>query len=240
MRKALTFFSLTLIFFFLFILSFAQRVKRSLPYARIQLSEKFWDFGYVPKEMKVSHIFLIKNSGTDTLVISRVRPDCGCTHTPLTKSRIAPNQTAELELIFDPQRFRGQITKAVSIVCNDTTTSLSDIAFTAQVGSENPMVRLDPEGILFDTLTPTQTLTKKVEVRNTSGTKLYISVAQKPKSFIDHRIDKSELLPDERTAIYFETNPPLPPGVFRTSLTLDFNGSDKIRCTIPIQGTVIK
>jgi len=240
MRKALIFFSLVTLFFFLPVLSFAQKIKKSNSSPRIELSEKSWDFGHVPREIKVSHIFLIKNSGTDTLVISRVRSDCGCTHTPLSKSRVPPNQTAELELIFNPLKFRGQISKAVSIVCNDTSGSSTDIAFTAQVGLENPMVKLNPQGILFGELTPAQKLTKNVRVRNTSGTAISISVVQNPRDFIVCQIEKTELSADESADIYFHTNPPLPTGLFRTSLTLDFIGSDKIRCTIPVQGTVTR
>jgi hypothetical protein len=240
MRKSLILLSFIAFLLFVFISSFAQQLTQSSPHARIQFSEKFWDFGYVPKDMKVSHIFQIKNSGTDTLVITRVRSDCGCIHNPLSDSRIAPSQASELEVIFNPQRFQGLITKAISVACNDTTAPVSDIAFTAQVGLENPMVKLNPEGIIFDTLTPSGELTKRVEVKNTSRIKVFISVVQMPKSFIDCQIEKLEILPDESTQIYFRTNPPLPAGVFRTSLTLDFKGSDKIRCTIPVHGVVIK
>jgi hypothetical protein len=240
MRKALTFFFLIIPFFFLSILAFSQKLKPYFPDAKIQLSERFWDFGYVPKGMKVSRIFIIKNTGSDTLIINRVRSDCGCTHTPLNNSRIAPDQTAELELIFSSQKFHGQIRKAVSIICNDTTSPSSGITFTAQVGLENPMVKLKPEGILFGNFTPAHKLTKKMEMKNISGTKLFISVAQEPKNFIDYQIEKLELLPGESTLISFKPNPPLPSGDFRTSLVLDFTGSEKIRCTIPIQGTVIK
>ncbi len=240
MRKALIFSSLVTLFFFLLIPSFAQKIKRSFSYPRIELSEESWDFGHVPKDLKVSHIFMIRNSGTDTLVITRVRSDCGCTHTPLSKSRVPPNQTAELELIFNPHKFRGQISKAVSIVCNDTVGSSTDIAFFAHVGLENPMVKVNPQGILFGELTSAQEITKKLRIRNTSGREFSISVVQNPGESIVCRIEKTELLPDESTEIYFQTNPPLPTGLFRTSLTLDFTGLDRIRCTIPIQGTVTR
>ena len=238
MRKSVLAVSFAAFFLLPFVLSLAQKSKTSLSAARIQFSEKFWDFGYVPRDMKVSHIFQIKNSGTDTLIITRVRSDCGCIHSPLSNSRIAPDQASELEVIFNPQRFRGEITKAISVTCNDTTIPVSDIAFTAQVGMENPMVELEPGGVSFDTLEPSEDLTKRVEVRNTSGRKLSISIAQAPRNFIDYRIEKLEISPEETTAIYFTTNPPLPAGAFRTSLTLDFAGSEKSRCTIPIHGVV--
>jgi len=240
MRKSATVIFFTTVFLLFFILSSAEKIKRALATARIQFSEKFWDFGHVPKDMKVSHMFQIRNSGTDTLIITKVRSDCGCIHNPLSNSRIAPSQASELEIVFNPQRFQGQITKVVSVICNDTTTSTCDITFTAHVGLENPLVELNPQGVVFDSLIPSGKVTGKVTVRNISGAKLFVSVAQPPKNFIDYRIEKLEVSPDESTEIYFTTNPPLPPGVFRTSLTLDFNGSEKIRCTIPVHGVVIR
>ncbi|MGB2697313.1 MAG: DUF1573 domain-containing protein [Candidatus Zixiibacteriota bacterium] len=238
MRRSLIFLSFTLFFFFPFILSSAQKLKKTLPASRIQLKERFWDFGHIPNCAKVSRIFQIENQGSDTLIITRVRSDCGCTHTPLSKSKIAPGEMAELELIFDPRKFHGQIQKAVSIASNDKDTPLSDIVFTAQVDLKNSMVRLNPEGLLFDTLAPNQEMVEKVDVENISGSEIFISVVLQPKEFIDCGIGKLELSPGESTQINFKIRPPLPPGHFRTSMTLEFTGAEKTRCTIPIQGIV--
>ena len=38
-----------------------------------------WDFGQVLQDQAVSHQFEIRNTGKDTLFISRVKPACGCT-----------------------------------------------------------------------------------------------------------------------------------------------------------------
>ncbi len=240
MRRSLIFLSFTLLFFFLCVSLIAQKLEKNTPDIRLKLEENSWDFGYIPNFMKVSHIFHIENQGRDTLIITRVRSDCGCTHIPLRKSWIGPKEKTELELIFDPSKFHGPIQKAVSIVSNDKDAPLSDILFTAQVGLKNPMIRLNPEGILFDTLTSSQERMKEVKVENISKSNLFILVVQKPEEFIDYGIEKFELGPGEKTQIYFKTRPPLPSGLIRTSLTLEFSGLEKIRCTIPIQGFVSK
>lgn len=238
MRRSLIFLSFTLLFFFLPVSSIAQKLEKNTPDVRLRLEENSWDFGYIPNFMKVSHIFHIENQGRDTLIITRVRSDCGCTHIPLRKSWIGPKEKTELELIFDPSKFHGPIQKAVSIMSNDMATPLSDILFTAQVGLKNPMVRLNPEGIFFDTLTSSQERMKEIELENISEEKFFISVVQGPQEFVDYGIGKFELGPREKTQIYFKTRPPLPSGLIRTSLTLEFKSSGKSRCTIPIQGVV--
>lgn len=240
MRRTLIFLFFISLFFFPFILSYAQKINKNLAEPRIKLNENFWDFGHIPSFAKVSQIFKIQNQGNDTLIITRVRSDCGCTHTPLSKSKIAPGEMAELELIFDPSKFHGQIQKAVSIMSNDVATPISDIVFTAMVGLNNTMVKLNPEVILFDTLTSSQEKTGEIEVKNISKAELFIRVVQGPQEFIDYGIEKFELIPGESTQIFFRTRTPLASGLIRTSLTLELSGSEKIRCTIPILGFVGK
>lgn len=41
---------------------------------RIVIPEKSWDFGYVPQKGTFTHDYWIKNVGTDTLRIIKVRP----------------------------------------------------------------------------------------------------------------------------------------------------------------------
>lgn len=81
MRKLL---SVTIVFLFMLILSTphpisgAQKSKTSpkTSYGRgkAHFSETTWDFGRIPANSTVSHVFWIKNVGTDTLKISGVRP----------------------------------------------------------------------------------------------------------------------------------------------------------------------
>lgn len=41
---------------------------------KMQLSEDFFDFGYLPRSSKVSHIFWLKNVGNDSLEIISIKP----------------------------------------------------------------------------------------------------------------------------------------------------------------------
>ncbi len=48
----------------------------ALAYAdpRLVIPEKSWDFGYVPQQGTFAHDYWIKNVGTDTLRIIKVKP----------------------------------------------------------------------------------------------------------------------------------------------------------------------
>lgn len=59
------------ILFFAIIMAFASLV---LADPRISVPEKSWDFGNVPQNGTFSHDYWVKNIGTDTLRIIKVKP----------------------------------------------------------------------------------------------------------------------------------------------------------------------
>jgi hypothetical protein len=44
----------------------------------------------------VDHTFVLKNAGTSDLLITAIRPACGCTAANLTRQTIPPGESAEL------------------------------------------------------------------------------------------------------------------------------------------------
>ena len=85
------------LFYLLIILS----VSLSLNAApQIQIPETTFNFGKAPQRAVVSHVFWIKSVGTDTLVIKKVIPGCGCTKAPLKDSVLAPGDSTSLEIIL--------------------------------------------------------------------------------------------------------------------------------------------
>ncbi|MEW6051384.1 MAG: DUF1573 domain-containing protein [Candidatus Zixiibacteriota bacterium] len=77
------------------------------------------DFGFVPQNAKVSHVFWLRSTGTDTVRIANVVPGCGCTRTPLEKSVLAPGDSTRLEVIFDTRSYSGLVTKRPTIQFSD-------------------------------------------------------------------------------------------------------------------------
>ncbi len=77
----------------------------------IELSESSFNFGKAPQRAAVSHTFWLKSTGTDTLVITKIVPGCGCTKAPLMDSVLAPGDSTSLEIIFETKSFRGYVTK---------------------------------------------------------------------------------------------------------------------------------
>ncbi|MGZ5209620.1 MAG: DUF1573 domain-containing protein, partial [Kaistella sp.] len=55
------------------------------PATTVALSESNFAFGKIKKGDKVEHVYEVTNTGTNPLVISEVKPACGCTVPDYTK-----------------------------------------------------------------------------------------------------------------------------------------------------------
>jgi hypothetical protein len=88
--------------------------------ARIYLKEKSFEFGKVkPGEIK-KHTFVIKNKGTDTLIIRKIRPSCGCTVARMENTKIPPGKSSKLEIEYNTLgATKGVNNKPVTIISTD-------------------------------------------------------------------------------------------------------------------------
>jgi hypothetical protein len=87
---------------------------------KLVMSDTTYDFGYVPQNAHISHIFWLKSGGTDTLKIIKVTPGCGCTQTPIDKDALAPKDSTRLEIIFNTGTYVGQVEKQPRVMANDS------------------------------------------------------------------------------------------------------------------------
>ena len=208
--------------------------------AKISFSETMWDFGYVPKTGKVSHTYLVKNIGEDTLIIVKVRTSCGCTTAPLSKQRIAPHETAEMKVIFDPRKIKiGETTKRLQVISNDPNNPFADVQFTAKIGRSNSLVKLTPTEINFDTVAQGTEDVRTITIENISGEKLSVELIEVPGENIELDLESTSLKPSESVQISLKLKNEATSGNFHTSLTLDFEGSKIARVSIPISGVVV-
>lgn len=84
----------------------------------LALSENHHNFGAVKKGETVQHTYEITNTGDNPLVISDVKPACGCTAPEFTKDPILPGQKGKIVLSFDSTNFDGLVNKQASVYAN--------------------------------------------------------------------------------------------------------------------------
>ena len=105
------------------------------PAPRLDLPSTTHDFGNIPAQPDVAHVFAVQNTGTTNLEISNLVTSCGCTTAQLSSSVIPPGQRADLTMVFDPDFHvtSGPVTRLVWFATNDLTQPWVELLITANV-----------------------------------------------------------------------------------------------------------
>lgn len=88
------------------------------PLTTVALSESAFEFGKIKKGDHKDHTYEITNTGNNPLIISQVKPGCGCTVPDYTKEPILPGQKGKITLKFDSSNFDGLVNKQAEIYAN--------------------------------------------------------------------------------------------------------------------------
>ena len=121
-----------------------EKASTEKPAPRLTLVEPIKDFGTVPKGQKITHQFLVKNTGTADLEIIAAKPACGCTVADFDKI-IKPGQTGKVTASVDTVTFAGPTSKSVTLETNDPNTPSAQLTISAIV---KPYVEAYPAGFV--------------------------------------------------------------------------------------------
>ncbi len=102
------------------------------PSTTVALGESNFDFGNIKKGDKVEHVYEITNTGNNPLVISEVKPGCGCTAPDFTKEPILPGKKGKITLHFDSTNFDGNVQKYADVFANVDKSPIR-LTFTANI-----------------------------------------------------------------------------------------------------------
>ena len=91
---------------------------QSKPLTTAAFNEIDHNFGDIKKGEKVEHIYEVTNTGKNPLIISTVKPGCGCTVPDYTKEPILPGQKGKITLHFDSTNFDGAVYKTADVFLN--------------------------------------------------------------------------------------------------------------------------
>lgn len=84
----------------------------------------------------VERTLILKNTGTDTLLLQRVDASCGCTGTVVSSHSIPAGSSGTLRVTFNSKNFSGQVHKTVTINSNASNAHSLVVEFTADIIDE--------------------------------------------------------------------------------------------------------
>jgi hypothetical protein len=91
-----------------------------------------YDFGLIIQGEKVSHAFKFRNVGGSDLVITSASASCGCTVPKYENKPVKPEESGEIEVVFDSENREGIQNKSVTVLAN-TQPNRKILSFTANV-----------------------------------------------------------------------------------------------------------
>lgn len=137
------------------------------------LGAEVHDFGQLIQGTHASHVFQLVSDGENDLVISRIKPSCGCTLASamllgddgsrepyVTGTSIAPGRRFEIEAAFKSDGKQGHTKTQVALYCNDPRAVIS-LGLEAEV---QPVLVLEPRSLNLGTATTSQAVTGTMRV----------------------------------------------------------------------------
>lgn len=78
------------------------------------------DFGKIPFNKPATHEFTFTNDGTSPIIISEVKPTCGCSVAEFTKTPVKPGEAGSIKVTYDAS-VKGPFTKSFIVKSNTNT-----------------------------------------------------------------------------------------------------------------------
>ena len=86
---------------------------------RVEIEPAEHDFGSVGQDQKLVFDFLVKNTGTEDLVLSRIATSCGCTAALPAERLVPPGGSTTLSVTFETRKYKGAVQRSISVASND-------------------------------------------------------------------------------------------------------------------------
>jgi hypothetical protein len=234
------YFSGILITFLLFSLTSGQaKLSKSAAKARLKFDHTTYDFGSIAKGAVVTHNYWLENLGTDTLIITKIKPTCGCTSTRKAGFAVPPGERSTIDIVFDSGKFNGRVTKSIKVESNDVMNPYLDLRFKATINNPLLLLEYSPLKVDFQNIPARKQGKVTVNVTNIDTTASKLIIVEKPSDrFLISDLKKDNLKPGGTTELTLTLANDIEPGPFLTSICLEIENKPGSRITIPISGTV--
>ncbi len=123
----------------------AKKPVASGPRPIIEIPKMRQDFGEVYERPKFEYTFAVRNRGKADLIISEVKPGCGCTVANFDKV-IAPGAEGKIELVLDGTRVHGEFSKTAQVLSNDP--EHPELTLTI-AGNKVAFLNIVPDGVVY-------------------------------------------------------------------------------------------
>jgi hypothetical protein len=99
----------------------------------VKWDQEMHDFGDIPKGIPATYEFTFTNNTKETILITSVKPACGCTAANYTKTPIKPGEKGTVEATFNAASV-APFQKSVTVMTNEGgTEAIKTLSFKGKV-----------------------------------------------------------------------------------------------------------
>lgn len=77
------------------------------------------EYGTIAENSDGHRVFTFKNTGDKPLILSNVKPSCGCTTPEWSKEEILPGQTGQIKVEYNT-KIKGDFRRSIDVYSNDS------------------------------------------------------------------------------------------------------------------------
>ncbi|HOK13562.1 MAG TPA: DUF1573 domain-containing protein [Candidatus Kapabacteria bacterium] len=153
-----------------------------------------------PKDNPLHSEVIIKNAGTEKLVIKEVKPTCGCTTAPLDKYELEPGETTKMKVTLNLGSSSGKVHKTIRVTSNDPNAQTKIISLRANV--IRPIEIKPANYIVFDNPKVGVESTAKFFIKNNTNKPITISdFKTEPRILKINLVGEKQIQPNEEIEI---------------------------------------
>lgn len=193
------------------------------------------DFGTIFRGDIIKKEIRVRNAGSDTLILYRVIPSCGCTGAVASGDRIPAGKSGTVDITFNSQNFTGTVHKSITIETNAPDSPRTVVEFTAEILDE---VSVTPSQCFFKDAEVGKTATAEISVKNAGSADLRLTGYRTELKGFTLAIPDSLLKPGATVRLTASFTPSKPQPVLYDALFITTTNPRRAELYVPIYGNV--
>jgi hypothetical protein len=171
------------------------------PGPTINFDDESHDYGRVMYGDKVTHEFILTNTGDQTLTIDKLESTCGCTKAVKGASEVPPREKTHILASFDTSGLKtGKKQKKVFVHSNDPKRPVVPLTLTADVVRE---LSIDPVSLARKLAARVETLSFPVKITNSSDKAIKIKGAAATAGSLQAVLNPEDVVVEPRSTAPF-------------------------------------
>ncbi|SYZ73498.1 exported hypothetical protein [Candidatus Zixiibacteriota bacterium] len=197
----------------------------------LAIDSRSFDFGSVPSDFRIIHIYKVRNTGDETLHISKLEPNCDCTSASIADTLIPPGGSSDLRLTFVTRDYYGTTSKKLAIRSNDAQNPVFEIEYLANIDYFHKLHTSDPKYLTF----LQGQFDKPVKLINGASESIGYTLYKEPDTIFTIDRESGKINADGSEILNIAVNKNLRPGTFYTNFTVTYDTNPPLRLTIPVK-----